>query len=307
MFNIKYYNTKVIDYGNGNKQVITYAYPIAIEDNEELKELKRLYKKDLKENTDTTTLSSVELEKKELHSIFSSANRTKNELYKIARSNTWDWFITLTFNRDKVSDRTDYVSLQKKVSKFFDNIKQRKCPDLKYVLVPEQHKKIEKNGQRAWHFHGLLANCSELTFEKLDIAYAKKTNESVYSIKEFKLGYNTATKVKNNEAVTRYIAKYITKSLCYSTKNRQRYLVSKSCNRPKEYTYMCMNDYNDNSDFKQLSDIVHLCDIIDNTKIVWKKEKIISNEEFCNVYTYYELKNDYSPIISIDKAVTIKE
>lgn len=227
-------------------------------------------------------------------------------MYKIARANTWDWFITLTFNRKKVNDRTDYISLQKKVSKFFDNIRQRKCPDLKYVLVPEQHKKIEENGLKAWHFHGLLSNCSELTFEKLDIGYTKKTKEIVYSIKEFKLGYNTATKVKNNEAVTRYIAKYITKSLCYATKNRQRYLVSKSCNRPKEYTYMVENSYSVDNGFKLLDDTLHLDDIVDLDKCVYKKEKMVQIGDFENVYTYYQIKDDYIPAISLDKCITIK-
>ena len=31
-----------------------------------------------------------------------STNRTKQKIYEITRANTWDWFITLTFDRNKI-------------------------------------------------------------------------------------------------------------------------------------------------------------------------------------------------------------
>lgn len=37
---------------------------------------------------------------------------------------------------------------------------QEKCPKLKALIVPEQHK------SGAWHFHALVSNVDELTFEK---------------------------------------------------------------------------------------------------------------------------------------------
>lgn len=278
------YNTKIIDFGNGNKQVITYKNAIKIDKN----------KKRKNKNIDFE-LSENEIEKKYLHSMFTSCNRSKNELYKIARCNQWDYFATFTFNRNVV-ERTDYEKLLKKITKWFNNIKNRKCPDLKYCLVPEQHKKVESNGLRAWHFHALLSNCDGLTFDILEnLSYAKKTNKTVYSLREYKLGYNTLTKVENNDACTRYLSKYITKELTALTKGKRRYIASQNCDKPKEYLFMDYG-YQDLEDFTCAEHDIHLEDMIDMEKCVWKKEKVVDTQDFQNTYTYYEFKNEFTPI-----------
>lgn len=229
-----------------------------------------------------------------MHSLFTSCNRSKNELYKLARANSWDYFLTLTFSREKVSDRTNYDYLRKITMIFFNNLK-RIQPDLKFLGVPEQHKKLEKNNQRAWHFHFLIANCDKLTFEKLtNIAYYNKVNEEVFSLVNWHYGFSTATKVKDNDRVTRYLSKYITKSLTAVTKGKSRYIASRNLNKAKEYKYMCHSDFfvNDN-----LTDTVSLDTIIDKSKIVYEKEKVISTEKFCNTYKYLELRGDTTPVI----------
>ena len=128
------YNTKIIDFGNGQKQVITYSHPVSLlEDDEQKKQ-----KCDLRyfsEVLDIDFPSESELEKKALHSYMTSCNRTKNEVYKLARANCWQWFITFTFDKDKVSDRTDYDELVKKVGKYFNTWKRYKCSDLKYFDI----------------------------------------------------------------------------------------------------------------------------------------------------------------------------
>lgn len=129
---MKFYNTKIIDYGNGNKQVITYKKPIPLHEKE--------YGEQKSEKEDKNTLKYwshiIDIEpptesekfKKEMHSLYSSANRTKNEVYKLARANNWDWFVTFTFDKNKVKDRTDYSTLVEKVGKYFNHWKERKCP-----------------------------------------------------------------------------------------------------------------------------------------------------------------------------------
>lgn len=287
MDSIQCYNTKLIDYGNGNKQIITYQKPIPLDT-----------KKEKEIPLTPALLDSVAIEKKALHSLFTSCNRSKNEVFKIARSNEWEWFITLTFNRKMVTDRTDYDSILEKLRKWFNNLKQRKSPNMRYLLIPEQHKKVEDNGLRAWHFHGLLADCPELHLYLLDnIRYAKKSNTPVYSIREYKLGFNTATAVKNNEAVTRYISKYITKSLVNQTKGKRRYIASNNCNKPKEYRYF-LQDICDLTDMSvPFDNDVYLNDLVDFEKCVWHKEKKIECEDFQNIYTYYEFKEEFTPIL----------
>lgn len=313
MIAFKFYNTKVIDYGNGKKQVITYKRPVALLEKEEGE--KKTLKSDLEyfsQVIDVIPLTELEKEKKKLHSLYSSANRTKNEVYKLSRANKWEWFITFTFDKNAVADRTDYDMLVMKVSKYFNNWKQRKCPDLKYLFVPEQHKKIESNGKRAWHFHGLMANATGLTFLKLTDSEKKyydiDTEREVYRIKEYKLGLCTATKVESENKVCHYITKYITKSICGSLKNKRRYINSRNCDKPKEYKYMCM-DYVDRTESckpyyeKTFNDDVHLSDLIDISKITYHTKKIIETEDFQNEYDFYELEGDYSPVINKDKMV----
>lgn len=234
---MKYYNTKVIDFGNGEKQVITFKNPVALQ--EEDGERVRIDKSVLSEFNPVVDLNpptEEELERKALHSFFSSSNRTKREIYKLARANTWEYFITFTFDSKKVDDRTDYVSLLKKVTKYFDNWRQHKASELRYLLIPEQHKKVEDNGLRAWHFHGLIAGTDGLTFIPLSDAEKKyydiDCSDDVYRIKEYKLGFCTATKVQSNDRVSSYITKYITKSMCAVSKNKRRYVCSRNLNRP---------------------------------------------------------------------------
>lgn len=178
--------------------------------------------------------------------------------------------------------------------KFFNNLR-RIQPDLKYLGVPEQHSRLEQNNKHAWHFHFLIANCNKLTFEKLtNISYYNKINEDVYSLGNWHYGFSTATKVKDNDRVTRYLSKYITKSLTSVTFGKSRYIASRNLNKAKEYKYMC------NSDFfieNNLTDTVSLDTLIDKSKVVFEKEKVVATEEFCNTYKYIELKNDNTPLI----------
>lgn len=169
----------------------------------------------------------------------SSMNRTINNLYYISRSNVWDYFLTFTLDPNKI-DRFDYAACSRVVRKSFNNLKQRKAFNLRYLVVPEQH----KNG--AWHFHGLLGNT-----EGLDFVFSgglDKDNKPIYNLMDYKLGFTTATEVVDSAKVSNYICKYITKSLCSQTKGLQRYYVSKNCHRATIYD--CLVDGQDLENFK---------------------------------------------------------
>lgn len=154
-------------------------------------------------------------------SIHCSVARTVNNVYYLSRSNLWNWFVTLTFNPEKVNS-FDYDECTKKLSKWLQNCK-RVCPDMKYLVVPEKH----KSGR--FHFHGLFANCDGLEF--VESGKCTKSGEVIYNIGKYKLGFTTATKIVDNERCTKYICKYISKDLTESTPNKKRYWVSKNVNR----------------------------------------------------------------------------
>lgn len=159
-----------------------------------------------------------EILRKKKRSLASSMNRTVNAVYKIARSNIWEWFVTLTFNPEKV-DSLDYSDTVKKLSKWLNNSKTL-CPDMGYVIIPELH----ESGR--YHFHGLFRGCNDLGF--VDSGHFDKKGNKVYNIGKYKLGWVTATKVQDQTRVTKYIAKYINKDLCSVAFNKRRYWCSRN-------------------------------------------------------------------------------
>lgn len=161
---------------------------------------------------------SESLAEKEKRSLHSSMGRTKNKVFYLARSNSWDWFLTLTFNPEVV-DSFDYAACTEKLSNWF-TVMRRSCPSMKYIVVPELH----KSGR--WHFHGLFADCDNLGF--VDSGKKTKDGDTIYNVGKYRHGWTTATKVKDPRRVTKYIGKYITKDLCALTKGKKRYWCSRN-------------------------------------------------------------------------------
>lgn len=164
----------------------------------------------------------AEKERKRAESLRVSLSRSRNNLYYIARSNVWNWFVTLTIAPDKM-DRYDFKNCSKKVRKWFDNLRQRKCKDMYYLIVPEMHK------DGAWHFHGLLGGCKGLSF--VDSGHVTEEGEPIYNFEDWKYGFSTATAVTDSSRVSSYVCKYITKEMCEAVKGRQRYWVSQNVQR----------------------------------------------------------------------------
>lgn len=163
------------------------------------------------------------------HSINVSMNRSKNMIIEYARANHWEWFTTFTFNPEIV-DSFDYQACYNKLNKWFNNIQQRKCPDIKYLGVPEQH----KSGR--WHFHVLIGDAqgNDLTSA---LGLVASPVRGVYNLNAWKYGFSTATAVKDTRRVSSYITKYITKELTEHTQGKHRYIKSRNLERALECTY----------------------------------------------------------------------
>lgn len=223
--NIEEYNCKKIIYPNGQTVIKLYSRPI-----------KSYFTDKTIVHSDLPTCSN--------RSINSSVNRSKNKIYDLARSNSWDYFITLTFS-DKL-DRTNYDLLLKKLTKWLNNIRTRYAPNLKYLFIPEQHKRIEQNGLRAYHFHGLISNIGRIEMVQL---YSKKGTPlmfkgyPVYSIKQYPFGFSNATSVVDTYRVSNYICKYISKAICIIEKNKRRYIYSQNLEKPIEVTYLFDSEF----------------------------------------------------------------
>lgn len=160
-----------------------------------------------------------------IRSNYESHRRTKQAIYSHARSNTWEWFVTYTFNPSKIDSR-DYSKVYRSISNHLHNIRKRICLDMKYIVVPEYHLDGSK-----FHFHALMAN-----IDGLSMVDSGKRNKGkiIYNVNNYKLGFTTAIRIGKDESArtANYISKYITKNLTYVTKNRQRYLISQNLKKP---------------------------------------------------------------------------
>lgn len=225
------HNVRVKDYGNGKKQITLYYDVICGHD---------YSKNEFKQNNDSINFDDLSQEEQDfflackenarLHSELNNYKRAKNKIYDYARSNMWTYFLTFTFNSEKVQ-RDNYDDCKNKLTKWLNNISQRHCSgQLKYLIVPELH----KDGIN-YHFHGLLSNCDGIIFEPSGLT--DRTGRTIYNLPQYKLGFSTATKISSVEKVCGYIAKYVTKQLDLKLKGKRRYLISSNLNEPNEEKY----------------------------------------------------------------------
>lgn len=210
------YNTRIKTYSKG-QQVTIYSKTFEQDENTEKKN-KNFTKSYQNENRS----KQQEEDCKRI-----SIKQTKNRIYDIARANEWEWFITLTFDRKK-KDSSDYDTIVKSLTQFLNDLRKRKCPDLKYLIVPELHADGKK-----YHFHGLLANCNGLQF-RYSGHNDQKSHRPIYNILNWKHGFTTATQIQDSASVSGYITKYLTKESCSVLKNKKRYYASNNVNLPNE-------------------------------------------------------------------------
>lgn len=151
-----------------------------------------------------------------------SMNRTINKVYEMSRANEWEYFFTMTFNKEKV-DRYNYDECVKKLSQWLKDIRKHYAPDMVYIVVPERHK------DGAYHFHGLFSSIGNMPLTDSGIV---KNGRKIYNIASYKLGWTTVSMVEDSGKASNYVCKYITKELCQVTKGKKRYWCSRNIKRP---------------------------------------------------------------------------
>lgn len=211
------YNCKVFLYANNKQQIRFYSNDIHVNDSiTELIEEKRSYTKSVKKENGIETNRDF--------SAMVSQKRTINEIYNITRSNSWDYFITLTFNPQRVN-RYDFDDVVEAAGKYFNFLRKEYDKDLKYFLVPEKHQ------DGAWHIHGLVAS-NMITI--VNSGHVDKKGRTIYHMPHYIYGFSDATRISNQFAACSYMTKYVTKDLCFDTMYRNRYIVSKNVGRAEE-------------------------------------------------------------------------
>lgn len=128
-----------------------------------------------------------------------SMRRARANLRRIALANDFRWFVTLTLDPQKV-DSHDGAAVVKKLNAWCSNMVQRH--GLKYVLVPERHKK------GGIHFHGFFNDCMEI----IDSGHTDQQGHKIYNLPQWTLGFTTAIELYDDyQKAVSYVCKYVGK------------------------------------------------------------------------------------------------
>lgn len=150
--------------------------------------------------------------------------KVKTKIYDIAIMNDWKYFVTLTFDPEKVNSY-DYEEVSRKLSKWLNNMKSRDNPKMRYIIVPELH------ASGRYHFHGLFSEIDDK--QMIDSGKKDGKGRVIYNWGSYALGWSTATEIGNAEHSVKYMTKYVTKDLKASTKNKRMYWSSKGLEKPQ--------------------------------------------------------------------------
>ena len=147
-------------------------------------------------------------------------SRTKNKIFELAYCNKWDYFFTGTLNPNK-HDRTDLELFHKQLTQFIRDTNKKYNCKIKFLFVPELH-----SDRKSWHIHGFLQGVPDNLLSQFKIgdkmgkviAEKVQNGEIVYNWLDYskKFGFCDLEPIKNHEAVSKYITKYINKELATS-------------------------------------------------------------------------------------------
>lgn len=181
-----FYNLRIKKYPNGKTQYLFSDKPKKYNYTEE--------------NEKNKTGDTKERKKEE------NKKRALQMVYDYAHSNQFKYFITLTFDPQKV-DSFDYDECTKHMKLFTQRLRDR---EVSYLIVPEKH----ESGR--YHFHGLIDSDVPM-IRALDAHTGKPLNDGkgrpIYNLSIYSCGFTTATEITDAEKASSYLAKYLSKDL----------------------------------------------------------------------------------------------
>lgn len=146
--------------------------------------------------------------------------RSKTKIFELAYCNHWDYFFTGTLNPNK-QDRTDLELFHKQLTQWLRDYNKKYDLNIKYLLIPERHK-----DRKSWHIHGFISGLpvEHLIQFKVGDKMGKSLSEKVLNgdivynwVSYFRrFGFCDLEPIKNHEAVSKYVTKYINKELASS-------------------------------------------------------------------------------------------
>jgi|GEM_PF-5456293 len=188
----------------------------------------------------------------------SSRARTRNSLHEKLRLNEFEWFVTLTFD-PRILNSMDLDEVIVFYRKFMRVISKR-CPNARYVAVPERHKgdKSEEGNTGAYHIHMVLGGVCPHELEFVNSGKETNKGQPIYNIMSYVYGYSTVTLIENKEATNYYIQKYVGKNIGDVTdKNKKRFYASRNLKKVVTERVCLSSDYSGDGIHIENSDIVN--------------------------------------------------
>lgn len=155
-------------------------------------------------------------------------SRAKSKIFELAFCNPWQYFFTGTLDKSKY-DRTDLERFHHDFTQFIRDRGKKYGKKIDFLLIPELHTDGE-----SWHMHGFLSGIDEKELcqfsigDKMSKSLAKKVyqGEIIFNWISYskKFGFCDLEPIKNQEAVSKYITKYINKNLETSVKKLNAHL-----------------------------------------------------------------------------------
>lgn len=146
-------------------------------------------------------------------------SRAKSNIFNIVSYNKFEFFYTQTIS--SLYARSDLKRLISKFNEITRNLR-KKFPeeDFYYLVIPEYH-----SDKQNWHLHGFLSKGYGLD------SYVNDNGFLSVSCLD-KIGWNSISPIKNYQACSKYITKYITKESALDiTKGDRLFYCSQKLNR----------------------------------------------------------------------------
>jgi len=170
-------------------------------------------------------------------------SRTKSKIYEYAICNDFEYFVTLTLDANKIQ-RNDIDNYIKKLGQYIRDVRKYTGQKIEYILIPEKHADGEN-----WHMHGLMKGLQDLRKYDLKENIPRRMKDKIMRYREDnlylyewegyskKFGFNCIEPIRDKEACSRYITKYINKNLDtdmgITEKNKKKYYCSRGLKTSK--------------------------------------------------------------------------
>ena len=170
-------------------------------------------------------------------------SRAKSKIYEYALCNDFEYFVTLTLDKNKI-DRSNIDNFIKKLSQYIRDTRKSTGQKIQYILIPEKH----KDGKN-WHIHGLMKGLKDLRKYDISENIPKRMKDKIIKYRENNLnlyewegyskrfGFNCIEPIRNKDACSKYITKYVSKNLDndmgITEKNKKKYYVSRGLKTAK--------------------------------------------------------------------------